>query len=412
MKSCHTTLVTVSCIYLMLVVACNNGAYTLESQNLTSTCTQDGVSSLGVSTINWSHTFNGGIAGISRNFSSVAVIVREVVPATVTTSVSPPEIRESLVILRASDGQFLWQYPSDTNAIKPNVIRGISINDKYVAIFFQLPNPKVVVFLAGTGEPVFEMETDTLEVLLAGDNLFFRDETRTLLGYDLISGDLLFKQPPGDGRGERGIIYDGGNRIYSLFNGNVYTFNAHTGVLENNFPVTFAGGNGFYFEGAISGHYLLGAVGNEIVYYNLDTGVKVWHSVLANSNGIETKTTRDLWPPAFMENSAFLTADNYKIYQISLADGLVSPLALPLDDDRAITTPIVLGDHLYSIFADRMLKTLDLNNGQWANLLESETLRYPGNSSGFNFYYPIISALDSNNLLVSFGCQELYAVSP
>ena len=412
MKSSHVTIITISCIALALVSACNNSAYSLEGQSLTSTCTSEEIRPTGTSKINWSHTFAGGIADISTNSSNLAVTVREIKAAAVTTSVSPPEISESLYVLRASDGQLLWQYPSEINSVKPNVIRGLSVNDKYVAIFFQFPDPKVLVFSVSTGKQVFEEPIDAFEILLANDNLFLRDATRTLLTYDLISGKLLSKQPSNNGRGERGLFYDGIDHVYSLFDGNVYLYDAHTGSMENEFPIAFAGGTGFFFEGAITDQHLLGSVGNELVYYDLVTGTKLWHNILSNSNGTEVNITRDLWPPAFSERFVFITTDNYKLYQVSFADGQIAPLSLPSMEDQVITSPLIIGGRLYSIFDDQTLKTLDLDSGQWSNVLGSGALRFPGNSAGLVFFYPKIKAVDSSQLFVSFGCQTLYAVAP
>jgi hypothetical protein len=411
MKSLYFILVTL--IFIVLVIsACGNNTHSLESQSLTSLCISEDIHPINETKINWSHTFTSGIANISANSSNVAVIVREIKPDPVTSSMSPPAISESLSVLQQSDGQLLWQYPTDINSIRPNVIRGLSINEEYIAIFFQLPEPKVLVFSASSGKQVFEEQIDAFEILLTNDKLFLRDVNRALLTYNLVSGQLISKQLANSSRGERGLFYDNGGHVYALFDGSVYIYDAYTGALENKFSVAFAGGTGFFFEGALTGQYLLGAVGNELVYYDIVNGTQLWHSILPNSNGQAAKTTNDLWPPTFSERYVFITTDNYQLHQVSLAVGQVVSLALPSSADQVVTSPLFTRNHLYSIFDDQTLKMLNLDDGKWNSVLESGALRFPGNSAGITFFYPKITAGASNQLFISFGCQTLYAVEP
>lgn len=405
-----TRLVVLMSLWFLITVACgqsNSGEPYVES-----TCKDETISLVQSSTLQWSYKFSGSVARVFTSSTTVTAIIRSVDASVVTTSITSPQITEQLLVLDLTNGAIKWQYPSDGQSGVPNVIRGVSVSAKYVAIFYQIPEPKVIVFSSGTGQVVFEAKMDVFEVLLAEDRLFLRDGARVLRVYDLNSSGLIAKHLPSTGRGERGLFYDGTGTVYSLYDGNVYVYDARTGDLIRDFAVAFAAGTGFLFDGAFTAdQHLLGAVGNEVVYVDLVTGYRRWHSLLSTPSGHALNVVSELWPPGIVVDNAYIVADDHKFYEIYLPNGLVSPLPMPPQGEvKTVSPPIVRGEHLYAVFDDQMLKSFDLGSRKWIDLIQTDALRSPDFESGSTLFAPVVVMQGNDSLLVAFGCQTLYAI--
>ena len=358
----------------------------------------------------WQHTFDNPLALPPIIDGSQVALLERADPI-------PNQYKDTVWMLDAATSAVQWHFDSSAALnLTEHWIDLTAWSPKYFAIVVHdshAPREFVIVFDRATGQIVYRVQLQALEMAISDDALFYRSGERRLYRIDLPSGEQRWKDSRTDTIWQG--LHSSGKWLYAFIgivstqnSLNILKYDADSGALVNSVEVNPVS------EVIASDSRGIGrANGGYIALYDLSALASVWQTNFEGRYPIRDDSN------AFWDNPSRLTLTEDAVYlfdaqrnlvKIALADGKIA-WTVPFSDVEPMSKPAALAGVVYGFFSDGAVRAFSDADGSQLGSVMKVPLWYWQRDDAKPFRNLVGGVGVANDtLIVTTGCRSVYAV--
>jgi len=357
----------------------------------------------------WQHTFDNPIALPPIIDGAQVALLERADPI-------PNQYKDTVWMLDAATSAEQWHFDSSAALnLTDHWIDLTAWSPKYFAIVVHdshAPREFVIVFDRTTGQVVYQVELQALEMAISDDALFYRSGERRLYRIDLPSGKQRWKDSRTDYIWQG--LYPSGEWLYAYVGVtspqdglDILKYRADNGTLVNSVEVAPV------YEVLAKGSQGIGRTNAGIALFNLSNLTTAWETDL----GSQFTTIND--SNAFWDNPSRVTLTQDAVYlfdakrnlvKIALADGKIK-WTVPFSNVEPMSKPAAVAGVVYGFFSDGTVRAFSEADGSQLGSVMKVPLWYSRNGDGKPFRNLVggVGAVN-DTLIVTTGCRSVYAL--